>query len=234
MTTSPLDKIRALVTRAAHPETPVEEARTSAVIACKLIVQEKVELVVKNGRAPPPPSGRVWAPGTGDVDWFSIFDEILRHAGPFDWRPPRPRPGPRPRRRDTFYAACPASLKLKCVCCKSPIAPGATVTWVGDRELIGAKSLAEVTHERCGDVHWAAKWCPACGKETNRTRRPKPKEKPGDVRAEVAHSSGYCACCGDVYRPGETIALRGFVVVHERCKEHLSGPCEECGGGGAF
>lgn len=231
MTTSPLDKIRALVTRAAHPETPVEEARTSAVIACKLIVQEKVELVVKNGRAPTP-GGRVWAPSS-DVDWFTIVDEILRNGfGPFGRRPPPPPPRrPDARRRSVYHAVCPDALKLKCVCCRQRVDPGETMCWVEQQELISTTSVAEVTHERCSQIHWGSKHCMRCGKETNRTRRPKPKNKPGDVRSEVARSGGYCACCGGVYRPGETIALRGFVVVHERCREHLSGPCEDCGGG---
>lgn len=39
-----LDKIRNLVARAAHPSTPVEEARTSAVIACRMIVDNDVDL----------------------------------------------------------------------------------------------------------------------------------------------------------------------------------------------
>lgn len=46
-----LPKIEALIARAVHPDTPVEEARTSAVIALRLIREHEIKLVEK-GTAP--------------------------------------------------------------------------------------------------------------------------------------------------------------------------------------
>ena len=48
---SVLPKIEALIARAVHPDTPVEEARTSAVIALRLIREHEIKLVEK-GTAP--------------------------------------------------------------------------------------------------------------------------------------------------------------------------------------
>ena len=47
-----LDKIRNLIARAAHPGTPVEEARTSAVIACRMIVEHGVHLDLSPNLSP--------------------------------------------------------------------------------------------------------------------------------------------------------------------------------------
>lgn len=102
-----LPKIQALLSRAAHPETPVEEARTSAVIAAKLIVEHQVVLTEKNG-APGRGSGRM--PGPWDGDPFSYIDfivnEILKRNQTSSGRPwygrgaaPPPPPPPAPKKR---------------------------------------------------------------------------------------------------------------------------------------
>ena len=46
--TSPLDKLLHLIRRATHPETPKEEARTCAMLACRFIVEHKVSLQLKD------------------------------------------------------------------------------------------------------------------------------------------------------------------------------------------
>lgn len=43
-----LDKLHHLIQRAAHPDTPKEEARTCAMLACKFIVEHDVSLVGKD------------------------------------------------------------------------------------------------------------------------------------------------------------------------------------------
>lgn len=52
-----LDRIQALLSRAADKASPEEEARTSAVIACRMIVEHKLKLVDENQTASEPVSG---------------------------------------------------------------------------------------------------------------------------------------------------------------------------------
>ena len=97
-----LPKIEALIARAVHPDTPVEEARTSAVIALKLIREHEVRLVEKD--SPPifgPRQRSPYGPFGPGLD--EIMDMIFRH----DRGPSRPwaaekqakKRGPRGRRR---------------------------------------------------------------------------------------------------------------------------------------
>ncbi len=39
-----IDKVKLLIARAVHASTPKEESRTSAVLACKLIVEHDIQL----------------------------------------------------------------------------------------------------------------------------------------------------------------------------------------------
>ncbi len=70
-----LDKIRKLIALAAHPTTPVEEARTSAVHACRLIVENGVALHDARDRS------NVYdrtAPPT--FDWRDLLEVLFRAA----------------------------------------------------------------------------------------------------------------------------------------------------------
>ena len=76
---SVLPKIQALIARAAHPETPVEEARTSAVIAAKLILEHEVVLTEKGGQRLPIFSEQSYPRPYNPFDFIEvIFDEIRR------------------------------------------------------------------------------------------------------------------------------------------------------------
>lgn len=86
---SVIPKVQALIARAAHPETPVEEARTSAVIACKLIAEHGLVIQVKNGTIPP---GRIWpqppVPGAPQTSFQEWIEEIMFGRRTPPWRPP--------------------------------------------------------------------------------------------------------------------------------------------------
>lgn len=47
----PLEKIRALIHRAVHPSTPIEEARTAAIIALRMATEAGLELAPASDRA---------------------------------------------------------------------------------------------------------------------------------------------------------------------------------------
>ena len=90
-----LAKVRALLERAAHPSTPEEEARTSALIAAKLM--KSSGLVVQTPAAPAPP------PRADDVPpWQRPGHRGRRRdpnaAPPEPSRPPWPRAEPQPSR----------------------------------------------------------------------------------------------------------------------------------------
>lgn len=71
-----LNRIRHLIARAAHPNTPVEEARSCGVIACRLIVEHKLDL-----RAPTDLS----TPSSGAfVDWLELFRSIFQSVSRTD------------------------------------------------------------------------------------------------------------------------------------------------------
>lgn len=211
-----LDKIQALISRAAHPETPVEEARTSAVIAVKLIVDHKIELV---------------DPGTvADNEIQSTIDDLFNDFFSNFVRPKRRRSRRKspPVKRTVYTAHCPAAIAqfFRCECCGAPVRPGQRIHWVDGEELDFA---TKVTHDVCSQ-HWAQKDCVACKKNTVQPQKRKTKPPPGVVE-EVATSTGYCFCCGGVYDVDTRVQRRGFVCVHERCAQHFtSQPCRLCGG----
>lgn len=62
-----LDKVQKLVARAAHPSTPLEEARSCAVIACKMIAAGHAEL---HAPANAPPESR-------DPEWEAFFQVLF-------------------------------------------------------------------------------------------------------------------------------------------------------------
>ena len=119
-------RVQALVARAAHEGTPVEEARSSAVIACKLIHEHEM-LATKF---------------TASADDF-----------PFSYRtPPTPAPAPakrgRGRSRPWVDADDDSPIKLvskyrgRCLACLMSYDVGETVWW---RPHLGA------THDGCKD-----------------------------------------------------------------------------------
>lgn len=69
-----ISKIRHLIALAAHPATPVEEPRTSAVTACRLIVENGVDL---RGAGE---SNGSWYPSRGQpaFDWRDLIDALFR------------------------------------------------------------------------------------------------------------------------------------------------------------
>lgn len=91
------DKIRALLARASHENTPEEEARSCAVIAAKMMREHKIEIGAVSG--PPPSSlfGRdpVDAGTTIRAAALSIFFEFMQ-AAMARAREPRPQPPPPP------------------------------------------------------------------------------------------------------------------------------------------
>lgn len=235
MTSPVVDKIRRLLERAAHEGTPVEEARTSAVIAAKLIVEHKVEL-----RAPG--DAGIWTPPAGiDIgDIGDLFNEIFGYRRRA--RPSPPSPPPPPVTRTMYTASCPAYLHLRCSCCGSPVRVGTTFGWVDGRDLIasdaeGNETIARVVHESC-QQHWQQRVCSACGKDTHKPRNLREKirnhrrEPPGTTRAT---STGFCHCCGNTYDVDDKVVQRGFVFVHLKCSQHFTtSPCPKCGGGARF
>lgn len=227
MTSPVLDKIQKLLARAAHESTPVEEARTSAVIAARLIVEHKVELRV-------PGTSKLWTPEAGlDFDLGDLLDEFFGKRSNYS--------SPHPETRTMFTAVCHEYLQLKCSCCGAPVRPGSKFGWIGDRDFIqgeeGSETIARVVHEAC-QQHWQQKICSACNKNTTKARNIREKlknhrrEPPGTM---TSVSSGYCYCCGSTYDIGERVVQRGFVFVHLGCAGHfMRTPCPKCGGGAKF
>lgn len=225
MVMTDLDKLRALLERAAHAETPVEEARTSAVIAAKMIVQNKVELRL-------PTNGATDANG---LDFLrNEIDEI------FDkwWRPDSPRKQsrrkrktgrgknpPRHERRIVYAARCPNWLDFrdyKCECCGEKIEAESEVHWVAGRFLTPDTAI---THRECR-AHWAHSTCLKCGKVTD--ERPPPR----GPTISIAKNTGHCACCGGFFVPGTSVCRLDFLVTHLLCGEHLTKkPCPNCNWG---
>lgn len=214
-----LDKIRKLLERAAHGSTPVEEARTSAVIAAKLIIEHEVEL-----RLPRPSS-----PSIEDLMSQMFRDFSIRHRDrvrDFSTRPVR----------QMFVALCPPNLELACSCCRAPIRHGSNMYWVGNKMLVDeeAGTIARVVHETCVD-HWGSSRCRACQKRTDgpRSTRERIKNHVRDPQGTtLAKSVGYCFCCGGLFDIDEKVVVRGLVVVHYRCSNHFNQKrCSKCGGG---
>lgn len=219
-----LAKIEALIARAAHPDTPVEEARTSAVIAAKLIREHEVVLVEKNGARG---SGRLWpgSPG-GDsiVDISDIIDMIFRNQ---ERRRPRPPPPPPPKKRRTrgpkgqparckhgepLWKECPACRsdreeKRPSKCDHGKVWPTCDICWPGD--FFGGKHQ-EFRHRKV--------WTAICPRLLYQQHIP-------------------CACCGGPIVGGDKMCWVGGEAVsvnskitHERCVAHWSASeCMRCG-----
>jgi hypothetical protein len=86
------DKIRKLLALAAHPNTPVEEARTAALSAARLMAENKVEVGVAVATSTPifgPPVNGSRAVAIGTLIHELI--EVMIRARP---EPPRPPPPP--------------------------------------------------------------------------------------------------------------------------------------------
>lgn len=218
----PIEKIQRLLERAAHEATPVEEARTSGVIAAKLIIEHKVELRMPGG-------ARVFAPDVKDV-----VDDFLSSL----WRPQRRRrggyhdsaPPQEGGRRQIFHALCPDLLTLKCTCCGAPVRVGTQICWVSREALVDDDTVARVVHGSCIQ-HWQQRVCATCGKNTHKSVREKlvnqRRDPPGTVRATQA---GTCTCCGGSFAVGEKIVQRFLSCTHMRCYPHfVKSPCPRCG-----
>jgi hypothetical protein len=216
-----LAKIEALIARAAHPDTPIEEARTSAVIAAKLIREHEVVLVEKGG-------GRFYPRDIANerpiVDVSDILDMIFRN------RPHRPRPPPPPppkkrrsrgpKTRQEKPVRCPHGVFLgaNCPACRSdkeearPTAcphgkqwPTCEICW--KRDFFGDQ---EFQHRRV--------WTATCPTLMYQQHIP-------------------CACCGGrivggdkmCWVGGEAVSVNSKIT-HERCVAHWSASeCMRCG-----
>lgn len=219
-----LDKIRRLLERAAHESTPVEEARTSAVIAAKLIIEHEVELRL---------------PGTGPGPVLPFSSEVSDIFREWFRKYPTAAQPPNVDVRTIYTATCTPNLNLRCACCGAVVRHGSKFGWVGERVFIDEEkeTIARVAHESCLE-HWRGPKCRACGKRTDRVRATRERLKnqrrdpPGTVRATA---SGYCFCCGSLFDVDEKIVVRGFVMVHYRCAAHFNQErCTKCGGGARF
>lgn len=92
-----IDKVRQLIALAAHPTTPTDEARTSAVIACRLIIENGFDVRAPNDLA------------SSRLDWFDLFQTFfgaaMRHAAqhsPVDDFMSYVRKPPRPPRQNGY------------------------------------------------------------------------------------------------------------------------------------
>lgn len=83
-----LERVRSLIARAVHPDTPVEEARTSAMIACKLIAEHK--LLDNTAEAVRDSYNKAWPEAAKykkrrdstpqQVRWEDILNDLMREA----------------------------------------------------------------------------------------------------------------------------------------------------------
>ena len=100
-----LAKVRALLARAGHPNTPEEEARTSAVIAAKMIYSCGLEVNLKS-------QGKL----------------------PFDERQPKPKPkAPSKPKASSPYRIITTKFDGWCKSCGDPFDVNDVVAWVKDR-----------------------------------------------------------------------------------------------------
>ncbi len=116
-----LPKIEALIARAVHPDTPVEEARTSAVIALRLIREHEIKLVEKGAAPRFIPSGHSpYGPFGPAVE--DILDMIFRNNPQRPWaaeeavkkgkaRRPRKKSAARPG-----FETCPHGVPINTPC----------------------------------------------------------------------------------------------------------------------
>jgi uncharacterized protein DUF2786 len=95
------DKIRKLLALAAHPNTPVDEARTAAVTAARLMAENKVEVGVAVAPIFGPPNRRedlFNPPMSRFVAFGTLIHELIEIM--LRERHEPPRPPPRPPERD--------------------------------------------------------------------------------------------------------------------------------------
>lgn len=205
---SVLPKIQALIARAAHPETPVEEARTSAVIAAKLILEHEVVLTEKGGQRLPIFSEQSYPRPYNPFDFLEVLFEEIRRGGPRGAygraRPggPPPPPPPPPKKK----ARGPRTRR------KKPPTPPPFET------------------EKC--PHGFAKsFCSECG-GVPPTRTVYTALCPSSAR------DIWCACCRTPIRPGQRMAWVGddrihpnfTPLTHDGCIQHWQRDwCVLCG-----
>jgi hypothetical protein len=206
---SVIPKVQALIARAAHPETPVEEARTSAVIACKLIAEHELVIQVKNGA---PPQGRLWpeppVPGAPQTSFQEWLEEIL-FGYRARWRP-QPPPAPRPKAK---RSRGPKTRRKK-----------------PDPEHFKKQVDEDFRAQRC--PHGLLKtFCPECG-GVPPTRTVYTGACPATARDIT------CSCCRQPIRPGERMCWTDTdrivptltPLTHERCVTHWQRDyCNTCG-----
>lgn len=213
-----LSKVRALLERAAHPETPVEEARTSAVLAAKIIVEKRLEIREIEGFD---------ADRIGKVDVRDVVDEWFSGVRRKKGRPKkRKKKESDPEHVLIHVGSCLPffSRWFRCACCGQEIRTGQLMAWVERPDI---QLYTPVTHQVCSE-HWLRPWCRACG----RARGERAHE---NGLAMPASSNGYCFCCGQGFSVGDPVLQLGYTVVHERCAGHFrQSPCSACGGTAGF
>lgn len=212
---SVLPKIQALIERAAHPDTPVEEARTSAVIAAKLIKEHEVRLVEKNRGYPSDgvdtsnpldvmidmifrnrPGGRPWAAETEArrrAAKEAAERAAARAADVAKQRTKKKTRGPKTRRTKQHWTMCPHGKRW----------PTCETCWPTDF---------------FGNVERRRVWTATCPSYTYPT-------------------AINCACCGTKIEPGERMLWVGgesvtftSPITHERCSMHWASDwCTKCG-----
>jgi hypothetical protein len=106
---STVDKVKALISRATNETTPTEEARTSAMIACKLIARDDLLAAAPAPRASRPKR--------------DPYEDFYRGPNRGAWPPPPP-PRPKPDLR-TIRARYGGT----CHSCHRPFPEGAEVVW---------------------------------------------------------------------------------------------------------
>jgi len=125
-----IERVRALIRLAADERTPIEEARTAALTAVRLIVRERVELVAAHAsRAKPVALDDLLNVAVDEAN------ESLRRwpeAGPTPKGRPRARPASTPK---------PSILRAKsagfCAMCGDTYAQGDRVVWLPEtREIV--------------------------------------------------------------------------------------------------
>ena len=142
-------RVRALLERATHASTPEEEARTSALIAARLIRQHNLVVDVAVVPAPSPLPART-APSSAwaEVSWADL--SAANSAWTTSRSPASSEPSPSPdffgdsfedRPRD--FRVMQNKFKGKCISCQRSIAIG---EWIGWRPNRGA------THYECREI----------------------------------------------------------------------------------
>lgn len=104
-------KVRALIERAVHPSTPEEEARTSALIAAKLIKSSGLEVTTPKGSGP---SASTKPPQTDEDDrWEAIRRQSHR----------------RRRQREVTWVLLVSAYRGRCKSCRLHYEAGDEICW---------------------------------------------------------------------------------------------------------